>query len=120
MKRAHESIQEAYRQMATVAKYRPQAPGDGMGTVFLSQEEAEDKDLLDSEARTYATRFIEEEDGLQFHIGCSNFETNKVFVYSIEAARLLAGAFAEAHALKVLELAVKELKRVIAQKNVTV
>jgi hypothetical protein len=46
-------------------------------------------------------------------IGCSNFETNKAFIWAIEAARLLAGGIdSEAPALKLLTLASKEIRAV--------
>ena len=44
-----------------------------------------------------------------FWIGSSNFSTNRAFVLSIEAARLLAGGGDE-HAVRLLELAIKQIK----------
>ena len=75
-------IQEAYIRMATGAKYRPEGSSDGVGNVDLT-----------AEAGRYAARFIQEENGLKFFIGCSNWSTNRALVYTIEAARVLCGAW---------------------------
>ena len=86
-------IVEAYKAMADEARYRPAAPGDGCGSVSLSKEECRDQELLHEEARRYARRFIEtENDGGEFRIGVSNYDTNRALVYVIEAARSLCGA----------------------------
>src|SRR5882672_920907 len=81
---------QAYLTMAGI-KYRPAAPGDGMGGISLSSDEYKDQDRLHREAVDYAMRFSQEEDGHTFNIGCSNFTTNRAFVLTIEAARLLCG-----------------------------
>ena len=80
---------QAYLMMAR-AGYRPAAPSDGYGNIQLSLEQCRDRERLDREAATYALRFNREEDSLSFWIGCSNYTTNRAFVLSIEAARLLA------------------------------
>jgi hypothetical protein len=100
---------QAYLMMATEALYRPAAPGDGMGNVNLSDEELEDHNLLLKEAVRYATRFHEEEDSLQFHIGLSNYVTNRAFVFTIEAARCLAGGN-DGLAAKLLEMAMQDVE----------
>ena len=41
---------QAYLKMAIEAHYRPAAPGDGMGGIYLSEDELEDRDLLLKEA----------------------------------------------------------------------
>jgi hypothetical protein len=81
---------EAYLAMAERAQYRPAAPGDGMGSVFLSEDEAADPARLRSEAAQYASDFLGEEDEDKFSVGCSDFNTSRAFVWAIEAARLLA------------------------------
>lgn len=94
-----ERIREAYIEMATQAHYRAEA-GEG----------ATDDDDLDDEAARYATRFIAEEQTADFHIGVSDYTTNRALVYSIEAARqLCCGALGANHALKLLEMAVAEV-----------
>ena len=82
---------EAYLMMAVRAWYRPAAPGDGCGGIYLSRAELEDPDRLRREAFEYAMGFDKEEDGCAFHVGCSNFSTNRAFIFTIEAARQLAG-----------------------------
>ena len=82
---------QAYLMMAD-AKYRPAAPSDGYGNIQLTGEQYEDRNRLYLEAVTYAMKFASVEDGtMDFHIGCSNYNTNRAFVFCIEAARLLAG-----------------------------
>jgi hypothetical protein len=107
---SHIRFAEAYLMMATEALYRPEAPGDGMGSVNLTEEELMDHDLLLREAVDYATRFREEEDNLKFRIGISDFVTNRAFVFTIEAARSLAGANSDL-AAKLLEMAVQDVER---------
>lgn len=106
-----ERIVEAYEQMASKARYRPAAPGDGLGSVELSAEELEDSDVLREEAVLYAKRFIEEENKLHFKIGISNWSTNRALVYTIEAARLMCGGMGQnSRALKLIKMAAEELK----------
>ena len=106
---SHIRFAEAYLMMATEALYRPQAPGDGMGSVNLTEEELMDHSLLLQEAVEYATRFRDEEDSLKFRIGISDFATNRAFVFTIEAARSLAGANSEL-AAKLLEMAMRDVE----------
>jgi hypothetical protein len=101
---------EAYLTMAAEARYRPAAPGDGMGSVNLSDEELEEHDRLLKEAVGYATRFHEEEDSLKFNIGLSNYSTNRAFVFTIEAARSLAGANDDL-AIELLNMAIKDIEQ---------
>ena len=49
-----ERIQEAYIAMAVTARYRPAAPGDGMGSIDLTDAERKDGAVLREEARQYA------------------------------------------------------------------
>jgi hypothetical protein len=91
---------EAYVEMATQANYRPEAASGA----------SEGSDLGD-EAASYADRFVTEEQTTKFHIGISNYTTNRALVYTIEAARLLCGGvLGEEHALKLLEMAVQEVR----------
>ena len=87
-----ERICEAYICMASRAKYRPAAPSDSLGEVFLSENQLADRQLLLNEARKYAISFIAEENTHSFFIGVSHFPTNKAFAYAIEACRMLACA----------------------------
>jgi hypothetical protein len=89
--------------------YRPQAPGDGFGHICLSREELNCPARLEDEATKYAIAFSHEEDGRDFNIGCSNFETNRAFIWTIEAARVLAGGDNDT-ALKLLKLAMDDVK----------
>jgi hypothetical protein len=101
---------QTYLMMAG-AKYRPAAPSDGMGNIQLTKAEYDDRGFLYREAVEYAAAFNQEEDADNgFHIGCSNWETNRAFILSIEAARLLAGG-GDDHAVRLLRLAIKEIAR---------
>jgi hypothetical protein len=56
--------------------------------------------------------FYKEEDTRQFWIGCSNYTTNRAFIWTIEAARVLAsGTDGNATAIKLLSMALDEIKR---------
>jgi len=103
-------IREAYLQMAETARYRPQAPSDGLGNIELSPEELEDSERLAREASEYAVAFVNEEDTRQFHIGVSNYATNRAFVYTIEAARALCSGKSWL-ALRLLEMAIEDVKQ---------
>lgn len=104
-------VREAYLRMAREAKYRPQAPSDGFGNIQLTEKELQDPERLDKEASEYARRFIKEENSTGFHIGVSDYRTNRALVFTIEAARLLCGPHdSHSFALKLLEMAVEEAK----------
>jgi hypothetical protein len=103
---------EAYLLMASEANYRPQAPGDGWGHVLLSRAQLRDRKRLEKEAVDYVLKFDKEEDTRTFWVGTSNFSTNRAFLWTIEAARQLAGGEdGNATAIKLLEMAAKEVKR---------
>jgi hypothetical protein len=101
---------EAYLLMAQEAKYRPQAPSDGFGTLLLTREQVRDPHRLTEETLAYVERFEKEEDTRSFNIGCSNFTTNRALIWTIEAARSLCGGVDDL-ALQLLEMAVDEIKR---------
>jgi hypothetical protein len=106
-----ERFHEAYLMMAGKARYRPRAPGDGMGGVYLTKEQMHDRGLLDREATKYAQEFAADDLKMSFWIGCSSFDTNRAFVFTIEAARQLAsGLGGEDTALKLVEMALEEIK----------
>ena len=65
---------------------------------------------MQREATAYALRFNEEENGLSFWIGCSDFITNRAFIWTIEAARAMAGGKPDL-ALDLLTMAVKDIKK---------
>jgi hypothetical protein len=87
-------FKEAYLRMAQDARYRPGAPGDGLGNICLSIEEQRDPLRLDREAATYAAEFCAEED------------TDKL------ARCLASGLGGESLALKLLEMAADDIKQV--------
>jgi hypothetical protein len=104
---------EAYLAMAERARYRPAAPGDGMGFIFLSEDEAAGPARLRSEAAQYTSDFLgEEEEEDKFSVGCSDFNTSRAFVCAIEAARLLAtGEEGRRKAVTLLQMATEDVER---------
>jgi hypothetical protein len=80
-------IEDAYRQMATSARYRPEAPSDGMGNVTVPEDQLD----LDGEARDYAARYLDEEKRGAFRVGFPNFPDRPALIWIIEAARLVNG-----------------------------
>src|SRR5262249_39766339 len=112
----HDHFRQAYLLMAKQARYRPQAPGDGFGNVSLSKEEAADPERLEQEATAYARGFDAEEDKLSFWIGCSDFNTNRAFVWTIEAARVLAGGIdGNPIAITLLQMALADVRRALSE-----
>jgi hypothetical protein len=108
-----ENFRAAYLQMARQARYRPQAPSDGFGHITIGHEELRDPTRLWAEATKYAVEFSREEDTDSFWIGVSDFRTAKVFMWVIEAARVLAsGDGGNAVAIRLLKMAAAEVARV--------
>jgi hypothetical protein len=101
---------EAYLMMADI-KYRPGAPGDGMGHVSLSPDEYKDQDRLQSEAVQYAVKFYQEDNRQEFHTGCTNYTTCGAMVFIIEAARqLCTGDDGNQCAARLLSMAITEIE----------
>lgn len=99
-----EQLVEAYLLMAEKARYRPQAPSDGLGHITADLDDLD----IDQEARAYAQRFWDSEDDRYWFIGCANFSQRKAMVYLIEAARACCSAN-PALAADLTDLAVAEL-----------
>ncbi len=100
----HERICQAYLEMAKRAQYRPESSSD-------AAREDSSATRLSSEASAYADRFIASEENGAFHVGVSDHQTNRALVYTIEAARQLCeGRCGDETALKLLEMAIKEVK----------
>src|SRR6267378_4893128 len=104
-------VSAGYRLMAMEAFYRPAAPGDGCGNITLP-----DQLNLEKEAADYAEHWNQEERKHIFRIGCCNYVTRSATIFAIEAARCMcAGNRGNKRALKLLELAVQDLKAVMEQ-----
>jgi hypothetical protein len=110
MKTEFERITEAYLTMASEVLYRPAMPSDGFGNTGLSESELNDPLRLQVEAGQYSKQFIAEENQGSFHIGVSDYATNRALVYVIEAARLLCAGQSR-RARQLLELAITEIDR---------
>jgi len=73
------------------------------GDIQLTDEQYEDKNRLYLEAVTYAMKFASVEDGdMNFHIGCSNYNTNRALgdKYADHLLRLALNEIAAAQLLK--------------------
>jgi hypothetical protein len=104
-----EQIANAYKKMASAARYRPQAPSDGFGGITVPLKDLD----LDVEAEEYAIRWNDEEDSGQFYIGLCNFPTRPATIFAVEAARNMCGGMADELALKLLRLAADDLEEQI-------
>lgn len=97
--------ENAYRNMAMKAKYRPAAPSDGMGNITASAESLD----LDAEAREYAIAWRRDEDDQRYPIGCPCYSDRPALIYIVEAARLLCGVEHDG-AAALLRMALAELE----------
>jgi len=103
---------EAYLEMALMYRlHRPAGPSDLVGNLLLDREQIKDIARLHDEAREYARRFIEEENTRSFRIGCTNYSTNRATVFTIEAARVLCSALDDDLAIRLLQMAIKEIRK---------
>ena len=100
----------AYRRMATRARYRPMAPGDGMGHVDPDYD-VNDGKLLTDEACRFADRWWQEEEDQRFDLGCPDYGMRTLMIYAIEAARACCSADL-LHARRMLQMALDECERV--------
>jgi hypothetical protein len=82
-----------------------------LGNIQLSREQLDDHERLYLEAVNYAVDFNRQEDSDKgFRIGCSDYVTNRAFVLSIEAARLLcSGGDGAGYAASLLKLTIEEI-----------
>jgi hypothetical protein len=102
-----EQIARAYRRMATEGRYRPKAPSDGFGNITVPAEELD----LAFESEGYAIDWAIEEGTESYHIGVPCMSTREAMVYTVEAARLLAGGqLFLGEAVRLLELAVSSIE----------
>lgn len=104
---------DAYLQMAEF--YRPMAPSDGCGHIELTRRQLSDKHRLRREALEYAIQTQENDNKGQHPLrGITSYETNKAFCYLKEAAEILfSGTYRATTALRLVELAERELKHAI-------
>lgn len=116
MTRIHEGavvqISAAYRAMAAEARYRPAAPGDGMGSISVPEAELD----IERECADYTRYWWREEDTGDFRIGSCDHSTRTATIYTVEAARQMCSV-EDGLALQLLKMAVAELEAVIAGRN---
>ena len=101
-------IEDAYREMARRAQYRPAAPSDGYGNITVPIEDLD----LDAEARAYAQLWNDEEDEQVFRLGCCDFTLRPAVIFAVEAVRLLnCGALGADYGRKLLVMALDAYDR---------
>jgi hypothetical protein len=102
-----DQIHQAYKLMASKARYRPAAPSDGFGRITVPIDQLN----LNAEAEEYATSWRDQEDDATFLVGTCDFQTREATIFTIEAARnMCAGRLGDATALKLLRMAVTSLE----------
>jgi hypothetical protein len=98
-----EQIIGAYRQMAAIG-YRPSALGDGYGHIDLPAPTD-----LEPEARRYADAWWESENRRDFFIGTCHYPTRSAAIFAIEAVRQMGSEEGIPWAIKLLQMAEREL-----------
>lgn len=98
-------ISDAYRSMATQARYRPAAPSDGWGNITVPEEALD----IYKECASYVQQWMAEEDEHSFQVGCPSFEGRPALIFVVEAARAINGVNYEL-ARDLLRMAVAELE----------
>jgi len=109
----HMQLLSAYLDMVEKAHYRPAAPSDGMGNIVEDEPES----LADARARLYlegyeyANDWWDDEEEMEFYVGCCNFSTRPASVFALEAVRCMAGGNeGNATAERLLQMALKSLQ----------
>lgn len=96
------TITKAYFQMLQHANHRAYA------TQSMLQDSSQER--LADEAAAFAARFSEEHNSHQFHIGESHEEYLSAFIYTIEAAKMMAaGELGVERARILLAMAIEEI-----------
>jgi len=104
----HEQLTDAYKRMASEARYRPAAPSDGLGNSTMPIEELD----LEAEASKFAHGWwVQEDERLGvFAIGVPTYSLRPAMVFTIEAARAMCGG-AHDLAVDLLNMAAREIAR---------
>jgi hypothetical protein len=107
-------IAEYAKQEARRVELAAKAKASGCGGIYLSSEELNNEAILEREAGDYAKGFYKQDEEMNYPIGCSNFDTNRAFVFTIEAARVLCGGSeGDETAIRLLRLAVAGIEEAI-------
>lgn len=102
---AMDQVRHAYMRMASEARYRPAAPGDGRGNITVDLDSLN----LDDEARKYAATWMTHDDDPEPWTGLPGHSDRVAFIYLIEAARSISG-MQHAVASSLLRMALSELE----------
>ncbi len=110
---------EAYLTMVHDARYRPEAPSDGLGTVLLTADELRETGRLASEAQRYAEDLERQDRKGSFVLhGCTNWMQNKLFVYLLNATTLcFTGSGALPAQKRLLQSALREIEQIERDTN---
>lgn len=109
-------FKQAYLAMVETAKYRPFAPSDGLGGIYLDEEELADPERLAKEAAEYAKEFQNTIVKRDWSLGVPNYTTNRALVYAVEAAKCM-NAGMDHPAKQLLQLALREVEESIADRK---
>lgn len=97
-------IANTYKRMAEQARYRPAAPGDGMGNIPFPEQELD----LEQEQYDYIKSWWATEDSGTYPAGVPDFTYRPALIFIIEAARNLNG-MAPLVARKLLTMAIEQI-----------
>lgn len=100
-----QQVVDTYVRLAREAKYRPAAPGDGLGNITVPVAELD----VQKEAAAYAEAWGREEQSMDYFLGCPSFGDRPALVFIVEAARLLNGVERQG-AAHLLRMALAELE----------
>ena len=97
-------IANAYKRMASQARYRPAAPGDGMGNIIFPVQELD----IEQEQYDYIKSWWATEDSGTYPAGVPDFTYRPALIFIIEAARNLNGMSPDV-ARKLLTMAIQQI-----------
>lgn len=101
-----DQVRAAYKAMAKTARYRPQAPSDGVGNITTPLRQLN----LNREATEYAKNWWDcEEHEHRHYMGFPDFEARSAFIYVLEAGRCISGMDYRP-AVALLKMAIAELE----------
>lgn len=99
----HDQTEAAYRRMAEEVRWRPAAPIDWSTWDY-------DRPFNPGEAAAYARRWLAEEDGQDYSLGCPDFNDRPALIFVVEAARCLNG-MDHHRAARLLRMALGEIEK---------
>lgn len=103
------AVKQAYLDMVSKARYRPEAPNDGFGHIMLNNDSLDDPVRLEMEAMLAGRRFYEDDERVKFTLhGCCDFRLAATMYLALQAAQLCCSG-PHPSLRTILELALKAL-----------